>query len=205
MCSRFLYLPRRSPLSRASLSHRALTSLSWAARAAFCLARMFRLLSRSPTMRRRSEFSQAILFLVEAKSPRVRLASSTFLLMAFRVSNIFLLDMSAEAWALISGSAGISDLIHDEHLVLLNLGLHLAQGVNLLSHLSSGVSLLPLQVGEDGLLLDVGLLNVLAQLVHFRLALLVELNLGGGGAASLVQTLTKLVDFPGKVGPLPLS
>merc|ERR1719474_1939835 len=105
---------------------------------------------------------------------------------------------------LISGSAGISDLIHDEHLVLLNLGLHLAQGVDLLSHLSSGVSLLPLQVGEDGLLLDVGLLNVLAQLVHFRLPLLVELHLGGGGTAGLVKTLTKLVNLPGKVGPLPL-
>merc|ERR1719334_1908222 len=106
---------------------------------------------------------------------------------------------------LVSGSAGISNLIHDEHLVLLNLGLHLAKSVDLLSHLSSGVSLLPLQVGEDGLLLDVGLLHVLAQLVHFRLALLVELHLGGGGAAGLVETLTKLVDLPGKVRPLPLS
>merc|ERR1719507_1829984 len=96
-CSRFPYLPRSRPLSRASLSHRALTSLSWAARAAFCLARMFRLLSRSPTMRRRSEFSTAILFLEAAKSPRVRLALSTFLLMALRVSSIFLLDISAEA------------------------------------------------------------------------------------------------------------
>merc|ERR1719470_523920 len=56
---------------------------------------------------------------------------------------------------LISGSAGIGDLVHDEHLVLLDLGLHLAQGVDLLGHLSSGVSLLPLQVGEDGL--DLGL------------------------------------------------
>merc|ERR1711936_599956 len=35
--------------------------------------------------------------------------------------------------------------------------------------------------------------------------LLVELNLGGGGAAGLVKTLTKLVDLPGKVGPLPLG
>merc|ERR1719470_247317 len=106
---------------------------------------------------------------------------------------------------LISGSAGISDLVHDEHLVLLDLGLHLAKSVNLLGHLSSGVSLLPLKVGEDGLLLDVGLLNVLAQLVHFRLALLVELHLGGGGTTGLVKTLTKLVNLPGKVRPLPLG
>merc|ERR1712240_701681 len=106
---------------------------------------------------------------------------------------------------LVSGSTGICDLVHDEHLVLLNLGLHLAQGVDLLGHLSSGVSLLPLQVGEDGLLLDVGLLHVLAQLVHFGLALLVELHLGGGGTAGLIKTLTKLVDLPGKVRPLPLG
>merc|ERR1719348_2661215 len=106
---------------------------------------------------------------------------------------------------LVSGSAGVSDLVHDENLVLLDLGLHLAEGVNLLSHLSSGISLLPLQVGEDGLLLDVGLLNVLAQLVHLRLALLVELHLGGGGTAGLVQTLAKLVDLPGQIRPLPLG
>merc|ERR1719167_46639 len=106
---------------------------------------------------------------------------------------------------LVSGSAGISNLVHDENLVLLNLGLHLAQGVDLLGHLSSGVSLLPLKVGEDGLLLDVGLLHVLAQLVHFRLPLLVELNLGRGGTAGLIQTLTKLVDLPSKVRPLSLG
>merc|ERR1711899_330843 len=106
---------------------------------------------------------------------------------------------------LISGSAGISNLVHDEHLVLLDLGLHLAQGVDLLGHLSRGISLLPLQVGEDGLLLDVGLLNVLAQLGNLSFPLLVEFHLGGGGAAGLIQTLTELVDLPGKVRPLPLG
>merc|ERR1719340_4964 len=103
-CSKLRYFPRSRPLSRASLSQRALTSLSWAASADFCLARMFRLLSRSPTMRRRSEFSTAILFLEAAKSPRVRLALSTFLLMALRASNMVLLDLSEEAWALMTSS-----------------------------------------------------------------------------------------------------
>merc|ERR1719367_1170702 len=65
--------------------------------------------------------------------------------------------------------------------------------------------LLPLQVGEDGLLLDVGLLDVLPELGNLGFPLLVELNLGGGGTAGLVKTLTKLVDLPGKVGPLPLG
>merc|ERR1719400_2955513 len=78
-------------------------------------------------------------------------------------------------------------------------------GINLLGHLSSGIALLPLQVGEDGLLLNVGLLHVLAQLGNLGFPLLVELHLGGGGTAGLVKTLTKLVDLPGKVRPLPLG
>merc|ERR1719430_2694746 len=105
---------------------------------------------------------------------------------------------------LVSGSAGIGDLVHDENLVLLDLGLHFSESINLLSHLSSGITLLPLQVGEDGLLLNVGLFHVLAQFVHLGLALLVELHLGSGSAAGLIQTLTQLVNFPGQVGPLPL-
>merc|ERR1719400_1511469 len=106
---------------------------------------------------------------------------------------------------LVSGSTGICDLVHDEHLVLLDLGLHLAKSVDLLGHLSRGITLLPLQVGEDGLLLDVGLLDVLPQLGNLSFPFLVELNLGGGGTAGLIQTLTQLVDLPGKVGPLPLG
>merc|ERR1719347_773799 len=106
---------------------------------------------------------------------------------------------------LISGGAGVSDLVHDENLVLLDLGLHFSESINLLSHLSTGISLLPLQVGEDGLLLNVGFFHVLAQFVHLGLALLVELHLGSGGATGLIQTLTQLVDLPRQVGPLPLS
>merc|ERR1719210_1142579 len=106
---------------------------------------------------------------------------------------------------LVSGSSGISNLVHDEHLVLLDFGLHLAKSIDLLSHLSRGIALLPLKVGEDGLLLDVGFFNVLPQLGNLGLPLLVELNLGGGGTAGLIQTLTKLVDLPGKVRPLPLG
>merc|ERR1719500_397894 len=39
---------------------------------------------------------------------------------------------------------------------LVLVGGKVSESINLLSHLSSGISLLPLQVGEDGLLLDVG-------------------------------------------------
>merc|ERR1719340_317307 len=103
-CSRFLYLPSRSCLSLASLSQRAFTSLSWAARADLALASMLRLFSRSPTILSSSPFSLAILFLDIPKSPRVRLAASTFLLAALSASSRDLLDLSAEDWLLTTSS-----------------------------------------------------------------------------------------------------
>merc|ERR1719356_1660708 len=65
---------------------------------------------------------------------------------------------------LLGGSSGISDLHHDDLLVLLNLGLHLLEGINLLLHLKNSITLLPLQVAEDRLAGNVGLLNILAEL-----------------------------------------
>merc|ERR1711899_579486 len=106
---------------------------------------------------------------------------------------------------LVSGSANISSLMVDGILVLVNLGLHLRQLVNLLRHLSNSILVLPLQVHEGSLLLDVGLLKILPQLIDFSLSLLAELNLSGGGTTSLSQTLTKLLKLPGKIRPLPLS
>ena len=54
-------------------------------------------------------------------------------------------------------------------------------------------------------MLDVGLLHVLAQLRDLVLSLLVQLHLGVGGSASLVQPVSKVLDLPGKVRSLPLS
>ena len=54
-------------------------------------------------------------------------------------------------------------------------------------------------------MLDVGLLHVLAQLCDLVLPLLVQLHLGVGGSASLVQPVSKVFDLPGKVRSLPLS
>ena len=54
-------------------------------------------------------------------------------------------------------------------------------------------------------MLDVGLLHVLAQLRDLVLPLLVQLHLGVGGSASLVQPVSKVFDLPGKVRSLPLS
>merc|ERR1719285_174247 len=106
---------------------------------------------------------------------------------------------------LIRSGASIRDLVHDDHLVLLDLALHLSESINLLAHLGSSIGLLPLEVGEDGLLLDVGSLHVLPQLLHLGLPLLVELHLSGGGSAGLGEPVSKLVDLPGHIRPLPLS
>merc|ERR1719361_1028387 len=106
---------------------------------------------------------------------------------------------------LVSGSAGVGNLIHNLALVLLNLALHFSESINLLRHLSNGITLLPLQVSKNGLLLDVGLFHILAELVHLCVPLLVKFNLGSGGTAGLIQALSKGVNLPGQVGPLPLG
>merc|ERR1719422_1430521 len=116
-----------------------------------------------------------------------------------------LLSRSLAAVDLIGGSTGISNLVHDLSLVLLDLGLHLVELLNLLLHLSIGILVLLLQTHNGGLLLDLGLLEVAAQLGHLSLSLLVKLNLGTGGTAGLVQTLAKILKLTGEVRPLPLG
>merc|ERR1719454_2358371 len=106
---------------------------------------------------------------------------------------------------LVSGGPGVTDLTHDDLFVLLDLGLNLAQSIDLLLHLQSGVTLLPLQVAEDGGVGNVGLLNILAELHNLSLALLVKLDLGHGGSTGLVVPVAELLDLPGQVRPLSLS
>merc|ERR1719225_2283820 len=101
--------------------------------------------------------------------------------------------------------AGISNLSHDGLLVLLDLGLHLAQSIDLLLHLQHRVALLPLQVAKDGGVGNVGLLNILTELHNLGLALLVQLNLGHSGSAGLIVSLTELFNLSSEVRPLSLS
>merc|ERR1719412_1690768 len=106
---------------------------------------------------------------------------------------------------LLSGSSGIIDLSHDCLLVLLNLGLHLLESINLLLHLQSGIALLPLKVAEDRLSGNVCLLHILAQLDDLALTLLVELHLGHSGTDGLVVPVTQLLNLTGEVRSLALS
>merc|ERR1719510_802446 len=106
---------------------------------------------------------------------------------------------------LVDGGTGIGDLAHNEGLVLLNLVLHLVELLNLLGHLSNGVLVLLLEADEGGLLLDVGLLEIAAQLGHLSLTLLVQLNLGRGGSRGLSETLSHVLKLASQVGPLALG
>merc|ERR1719367_38409 len=106
---------------------------------------------------------------------------------------------------LFSSSSGISNLSHDDLLVLLNLGLHLGQGIDLLLHLQDSIPLLPLQVAQDRLAGNVGLLNILAKLHNLSLTLLVELNLGNCSTAGFIISLSKLFNLTCEVRSLTLS
>ena len=106
---------------------------------------------------------------------------------------------------LVDGSTGIGDLTHDEGLVLLNLVLHLVELLNLLGHLSNGVLVLLLEADKSGLLLDVGLLELAAELGHLSLTLLVQLNLGRGGSSGLSEALSHVLKTASQVGPLALG
>merc|ERR1719445_473793 len=106
---------------------------------------------------------------------------------------------------LISGSTSISNLVHDDSLVLLNLGLDLVQLLDLLLHLGNGILVLLLKSNNGGLLLDLGLLKVSPQLGHLSLSLLVQFNLGTGGSGGLIETLTEVLQLTSKVRSLALS
>ena len=116
-----------------------------------------------------------------------------------------LLRSSLRPVDLVDGSTGVGDLAHDEGLVLLNLVLHLVELLNLLGHLSNGVLVLLLEADKSGLLLDVGLLELAAELGHLSLTLLVQLNLGRGGSSGLSEALSHVLKTASQVGPLALG
>merc|ERR1719495_627229 len=122
-----------------------------------------------------------------SKVSKGKVGSINLLVDGIKVVNQVLVGLVSRSLAsdnLISCSSGIRNFSHDGLLVLVNLGLHLLEGV----------SLLPLQVSKDRLRGNVGLLNIFAELDNFSLALLVKLNLGNGGTAGLIVSLTELLN-----------
>ena len=80
--------------------------------------------------------------------------------------------------------------------------LDLLQLVDLVGQLVLGIGGLLLEGGDGGLVLELVLLEVAAQLEQLSLALLVELDLGSGGAAGLVKALRQVVELAGQLGAL---
>ncbi len=85
------------------------------------------------------------------------------------------------------------------------LGLHLVEGVDLFTHLGNGIVVLLAKVGQDGLVLDVGLFQITTKFAQLSFALLVQLDLSGSGTTGLFKTLTELLEFTGEISTLFLS
>lgn len=83
-----------------------------------------------------------------------------------------------------------------------SLGFEFVELIDLFTHFGNGVVVLLPEVGEGGLVLDVGFLEVPPEFAHLGFALLVELDLGGGGTTGLFQPLAQFFEFPGQVGSL---
>lgn len=99
----------------------------------------------------------------------------------------------------------IVDLHLQLALLLLQLLFDPLQVVDLLAQLGHAVRLLLAQCGGRGLVVQRGLLQVAPQFEELGFALLVHLDLSGGGSSGLLQPLADLVDLPGEVGPLLLD
>ena len=92
--------------------------------------------------------------------------------------------------------------------VFTNINFHLVERVHRFIRRTDGVGLFLLQADEGGLVLDVALLQLLSQLGHLSLPLLAELNLGGGGPASLFEPLPRRGSpslWPGRSSALALA
>lgn len=89
--------------------------------------------------------------------------------------------------------------------MLYSLGLELVELVELLAHLGNSIVVLLAEVSEGGLVLDVGLLEVAAQLAQLSFALLVKLDLSGGSTTGFLKALAQLLQLASEVGALLLS
>lgn len=77
--------------------------------------------------------------------------------------------------------------------------------VDLFAHLGDGVVVLLAQASEGGLMLNVGFLEVPAELAKFGFSLLVEFDLSGRCAASFFETFAKFLKLASKVAALLLG
>merc|ERR550539_2184148 len=206
-CSAFLNLPRRDCLSFASWSATAWASSSWSARVSFSLESMLAEFSISCSWRRRSAFSAAIFLFDPSMSLRVRVASSIFLLWSLRVFRRFLWDFSEAALERLTSStaARASAISRMMRVLSFSTLFFILLSCSICSVISAIASWCFFFRHKGGLLLDVCLLQIAAKLGNLSLTLLVQFNLGRGGARGLSKTLSHVLELASKIGPLPLG
>lgn len=83
--------------------------------------------------------------------------------------------------------------------------LKLVEGVDLLAHLGDSIVVLLAQNSQRGLMLNVGLLEISAELAQLGLALLVQLDLTGSGTASLLHVFAEFLELASKIAALLLG
>merc|ERR1719225_185487 len=105
-----------------------------------------------------------------------------------------LVQLSLRLHGVLQVEAGVSQVELKSSLVLLRLHLVAIQLVNLLAQVRHGVVVLHPQGGEGALLGDVQLLQLGLQSAQLALSLLVELHLGGGVGAGLLQAGGDVLD-----------
>merc|ERR550539_1907401 len=206
-CSAFLNLPRRDCLSFASWSATARASSSWSARVSFSLESMLAEFSISCSWRRRSAFSAAIFLFDPSMSLRVRVASSIFLLWSLRVLRRFLWDFSEAALERLTSStaARASAISRMMRVLSFSTLFFILLSCSICSVISAIASWCFFFRHKGGLLLDVCLLQIAAKLGNLSLTLLVQFNLGRGGARGLSKTLSHVLELASKIGSLPLG
>merc|ERR1719295_2044014 len=99
----------------------------------------------------------------------------------------------------------IQQLARERLLLLLQVVLQLLELVDLVSHLSDGISVLLAESASDGLVANVGFFEVAAEFEQLALAGLVKSGLSGGGATGILETLGELIQLLGQVGSLLLD
>merc|ERR1719510_1883384 len=116
-----------------------------------------------------------------------------------------LLDGRTVAHGLVEPRARLLEVALHAGLVLLGLGLVLVEAVDGLAHVGHGVVVLGAEGGKGSLVGDVGLVQLGLELGQLSLALLVELDLGRGVGADLLDATAEVLDVAGEDGAVLLG
>merc|ERR1712121_546344 len=106
---------------------------------------------------------------------------------------------------LIKSSSGLLEIPFHTCLVLLSLGLHLVEAINLLTKFTHVAIVFLAKCSKGSLVGNVGFLQLSLQLSKLSFPLLVQLNLSGGVVASILELLSKILDVSGQERAVLLS